>query len=101
MGEERIWTELNQVKKDVKGIQTDVTSVKTSMGRIETALLGDEFGNQGYGERIGHLEEVCEEVDDEIKKSKTYRYIAQWIFLALVGSGGTFSIIKFLIPLFK
>ena len=92
MGEERVWAELNQVKTDVQGIRSDVTDIKD-------ALLGDKFGNKGYSGRIDDLEIVCENVDDEIKISKTYRKIFTWVVATLIGSGGIFSIVKFIFPL--
>jgi hypothetical protein len=101
MGEERIWQKINEMNDDMTEMKSDMSQMRGSLNRIETALLGDDFGNEGYGERIEKLEHTCDEVDDEIKTSKIYRRIFTWAFATLIGSGGVWSIVKFLIPLFK
>jgi hypothetical protein len=92
MGEERIWAELNQVKTDVGKIGLDVTEIKD-------ALLGDRYGNKGYADRICELEDHCEMVKTEISTSKIYRKALVLIGSFIIGSGGIFSVVKFLLPL--
>jgi hypothetical protein len=94
MGEERIWAELNQVKTDVGKIGVDVSDIKD-------ALLGDKYGNPGYAGRLADLEDHCDTVRTEISTSKIYRKALLWIGSAIIGSGGVFSVVKFLLPLFK
>jgi hypothetical protein len=99
MGEERIWVELSQVKTDVGKLSDKVGSIGSDVTDIKDALLGDQYGNKGYADRICELEGHCDIVRNEISTSKIYRKALVYIGSAIIGSGGVFSIIKFILPL--
>lgn len=92
MGEENIWSELNQVKTDVQGIRADVTEIKD-------ALLGDKYGNKGYATRICELEDHCNIVREEIDHQKTFRKVVRWtIATATALAGLLLSFFKVILP---
>lgn len=93
MGEEKIWSEMNQMKTDISSIRTDVTDIKD-------ALLGDKYGNRGYSDRIETLEDNCEIVQKEINSQRNFRKLVKLAAIS-VGSitAGVLAFIEFIHPL--
>jgi mevalonate kinase len=53
----------HDIHQRLSKIDNEVTQVKSDIMEIKTALLGDNFGNHGYGNRLKKVEERVKDID--------------------------------------
>ena len=83
---------LARLEQQNDDMAADMKELKTAMKGIETALLGDSFGNFGYGKRLENVEK---------KVSAHEKFKTRVIGWATGAAGVSTAVINWVIELFK
>jgi hypothetical protein len=97
MEEQKIWDEITGIKIDVSSIKNDVNTLVSGQKDIKDALVGDKYGNKGYGDRIVDLESRTSVIRDSVKEINIKGRIIVGILSLLFGGGGIYALIRILI----